>query len=508
MPSASVRFSLVAFILSIVLIALSTIGPPVGAQPDPAAGGRLRIAQSAEPPMLDPSSTTVTAATSIVHHNVLEGLVKVDDTGALLPALARSWDVSPEALTYVFHLRDDVLFHDGTPFTAADVKAKFERALQPDSGHTNAHYYSHIASIETPDDYTVVFHMHDPDAEFLYNLARPDSVIFPDGGGPAMGAAPIGTGPFRLKQWVRGSHIRLERFEDYYVPALPYLDEVTFRFITDPNAQVAALLAGDVDAVAAAATAEQALRVQRTAGFKVIEATTTNTVVLAINNSRSPLDDVRVRRALSYAVDREEVMLGAEFGFGAPIGSHMSPAEPYYADLTELYPHDPNQARQLLAEAGYGDGLRLTLSLPHQYAYAVRAGELIADQLSRVGVRIDIELVEWATWVSRIFGEADYDLTVIGHAEPMDIGIYGNPDYYFRYDGPEVRALLEEVRRTGDEERRAALYGDIQRKLADDAANVWLYARPSFLLSREDIHGWWTSVPMVITDVTGVYIAR
>lgn len=505
MRSAIVRLAIVAFAL---LLAVGAPFADAQAQTDRVSGGRLRIAQGAEPPMLDPSSTTATATSSIMHHNVLEGLVKVDETGAITPALAHSWTVSPDALTYVFLLRNDVLFHNGQPFSSTDVKAKFERALRPDSGHTNAHYYALIKSIETPDPHTVVFNMEAADAEFLYNLARPDSVIMPAGEGANMRTEPIGTGPFRLKAWARGSHITLERFRDYYEPDLPYLDEVTFRFIVDPNAQVAALLARDVDAVTAAATAEQALRVERTAGFKVIEATTTNTVVLAMNNSRGPLADVRVRRALTHAIDREEIMFGAEFGFGTPIVSHMTPAEPYYAEIADAHPYDPARARALLAEAGYGNGLRLTLSLPSQYAYTVRAGELIADQLDRVGVHVDIELVEWATWISRIFGEADYDLTVIGHAEPMDIGIYGNPNYYFRYDNEAVQRWLEQARRIGDEEDRAALYARVQQQLVDDAVNVWLYARPSFLLSRADVYGWWTSVPMVVTDVTGVYFSR
>lgn len=495
--------------ISVALLVIFALGSlPTEAQAVPQYGGHLRVAQSAEPPLLDPSATTATATTSIMHHNVLEGLVKVDEQGDLTPGLARAWTISSDALEYVFHLREDALFHNGRPFTSSDVKAKFERAVDPESGHTNAHYYEQIEAIETPDAHTVVFRMTNPDAEFLYNLARPDSVIFPKDSAQEMGTEPIGTGPFRLKTWARGSHITLERFEQYYEADLPYLDEVTFRFITDPNAQIAALLARDVDAVAAAATGEQALRVERTAGFKVIEATTTNTVVLAMNNSRGALEDVRVRRALSQAIDREEIMFGAEFGFGVPIGSHMTPAEPYYIDMTGAYPYDPDQARALLTEAGYEDGLRLSLSLPNQYAYAVRAGELIADQLDRIGIRVDIELVEWATWISRIFGDADYDLTVIGHAEPMDIGVYGNPNYYFRYDGEEVRELLTSTRLVGDEDERRVLYGQIQRKLAEDAVNVWLYARPSFLLSRDDLYGWWTAVPMVITDVTGVYFSR
>lgn len=471
-------------------------------------GGHLILVQSAEPPGLDPSSTTATAATAIVHHNVLEGLVKVREDGTLVPGLAESWSISPDATEYVFHLRKGVLFHNGQPFTSADVKAKFDRARDGSSGHTNHLYYASIRSIDTPDHHTVVFLMHAPDAEFLYNLARPDSVIGPAGAHDSQASHPIGTGPFRFVEWARGSHVRLERFDQYYEAGLPYLDGATFRFISDASAQVAALLAGNVDAVVGATTAEQAMQVQRAPGFKVVEGPTTSTVVLAMNNSRPPLNNPLVRRAISHAVNRDEIIVGAEFGFGIPIGSHMTPAEPYYADMTGVYPHDPGRARALLQEAGYADGLKLTLSLPNQYSYAVRTGEIVADQLRRVGIDVNIELVEWATWLSRIFTDADYDMTVIGHAEPMDIGIYANPNYYFRYDSPTVRGLLDAARQAGDEEQRKQIYGDVQAEIAADAVNVWLYARPHFILSREEVHGWWQSLPMVITDLTAVYIAR
>lgn len=505
MSTAAARSSSVSIIVVVMVLCLAA---SAFTQSAPVRGGHLVVVQSAEPPGLDPSATTATAATTIVHHNVLEGLVKVTEDGTLVPALAESWSISEGATEYVFYLRRGVSFHDGRPFTAADVVAKFERAIDPTSGHTNQHYYSSIAAVEAADDYTVVFKLSAPDAELLYNLARPDSVIVPAGSYAQQPARPIGTGPFRFVEWARGSHVRLERFEHYWNPELPYLDGVTFRFITDASAQVAALLAGNVDAVAGAATAEQALQVQRRPGFKVIEGPTTSTVVLAMNNARSPLNDVRVRQAISHAINRDEVVVGAEFGFGLPIGSHMTPAEPYYADMTAVYPYDPGKARALLQEAGYGSGLRLTLSLPHQYTYTVRAGEIVADQLRRVGIEVDIELVEWATWLSRIFGEAEYDLTIIGHAEPMDIGIYANPSYYFRYDSPVVRELLQAARQTGDEHERADLYRRVQAQLAEDAVNAWLYARPYFVLSRANVHGWWEALPMVITDVTAVYIDR
>ena len=505
MNAAAVRWSSVGIVGLLMLLSLASVASAASA---PMRGGHLVVIQSAEPPGLDPSATTATAATAIVHHNVLEGLVKISADGSIVPGLAETWTVSPDATEYVFHLHRGVVFHDGRPFTSADVKAKFQRALDPASGHTNQLYYASIASIDTPDDYTVVFRMKAPDAEFLYNLTRPDSVIGPAGSHATQAAHPVGTGPFRFVEWVRGSHVRLERFEQYYDPELPYLDGATFRFVADANAQVAALLAGNADAVAGAATAEQAMQVERRPGFKVINGPTTSTVVVALNNSRAPLNDVRVRRAISHAINREEIIIGAEFGFGTPIGSHMTPAEPYYADMTGVYPYDPAKARALLQEAGYGDGLRLTLSLPNQYTYAVRAGELVADQLRRVGIHVDIELVEWATWLSRIFGEADYDMTVIGHAEPMDIGIYANPGYYFRYDGARVRELVEAARRSGDEDERAHIYRQIQAQLAEDAVNAWLYARPYFVLTRADVHGWWEALPMVITDLTRVYIQR
>lgn len=493
------------FTVSLFLMLFAAVPAVQGA---PVTGGHLTVVQSAEPPGLDPSATTATATSSIIHHNVMEGLVKVDEMGNIVPGLAHSWSIAPDATEYTFYLRENVRFHNGQLFSAADVTAKFDLARDPASTHTNKAYYEAIAAIEAPDAHTVVFRMHEADAEFLYNLARPDSVIAPAGTEGTRAAQPVGTGPFRLENWVRGSHITLTRFDDYYEPELPYLDAVTFRFITDANAQVAALLAGDADAVAGAVTAEQALQVELVPGFKVVEGPTTNTVVLSMNNGRGPLDDVRVRRAINHAIDRDEIMLGAEFGYGTPIGSHMTPAEPYYVELIDTYPHDVQRARELLAAAGYADGLRLTLSLPNQYPYAVRVGEIIAAQLARVGVTANIELVEWPTWLSRIFTDANYDMTVIGHAEPMDIGIYANPDYYFRYDSGEVRALLDAARQAVDEDERHQLYTFVQQRLAHDAVNAWLYARPQFILSRDDVHGWWERVPMVITDVTRVYVDR
>src|SRR5690606_16464153 len=241
--------------------------------------------------------------------------------------------------------------------------------------------------------------------------------------------------------WQRGSRVILARFDQYYDPALPYLDGVEVRFMPDPNTQLAALLAGDIDVIGYGLTPENGLILQNQPGFKLVEGSSTSEVILAMNHSRT------------------SVIEAAMFGFGIPIGSHMTPAEPYSLDRTDHTPYDPERARALLAEAGYPQGFTATLALPAPYEYARRAGEVVAEQLRQVGIQLRLEIVEWTTWLARIFNQAEYDMTIIGHVEPLDIGIYGNPNYYFRYDSPVVQELLNQVTATFDEGARAQLYG-------------------------------------------------
>lgn len=495
-------------LLALAAIVALAAGSAAFAQPVPTRGGSVAVAVAAEPPGLDPTVSTSQEIARIVYRNVFEGLVRIDRNGDLVPALAERWDVNPSATEYTFYLRQNVRFHDGTPFTSKDVVAKLERARDPESGHTHPEYYRDIESVEAPDDYTVVVKLSQPNAELLFDLARPDSVIYPAGSEETQRSRPVGTGAFKFVEWVRGSHVTLERNEDYWDPALPYLDRVVFRFVPDPNAQVTGLLSGDLDAIGNSLAPENALRIQGTRGFRLLEGSTTTEVILALNNSRAPFNDVRVRRAIAHALNREELVEGAMFGFGTPIGSHMSPAERYYVDLTDRYPYDPAKARELLAEAGYPNGFEATLSLPQPYEYARRSGEVAAAQLAEVGIRLNIEVVEWALWLSRIFSGGDYDMTVIGHSEPFDISIYGNPNYYFRYDNPEVRELLAEARATGDEDRRQELYARIQEVLADDAVVGFLFNLPHLVAVKDDIHGFWDSQPIVSVDMVEVYRAR
>lgn len=492
-------------LLLTALLGLS-FGPALAQDPAPTPGGEVTVAITADPPGWDPTVSTSQEIARVMYHNVFEGLVRLDRTGAIVPALAESWEVSDDGLTWTFKIREGVKFHDGSDLQLSDVVAAFERATDPDAGHTNPSYYAAIERVAEGEGNTVVFTLSEPSSSLLYNLARPDSIIYPAAKADSQRSEPVGTGPFKFVSYLEGSEVRLEKFEDYYLPGVPYLDAVTFKIIPDPNARFAALQAGDIDLIGVALPPEQYLQLQDNPDLKGTEGSATTEITLAMNNAREPLSNPLVRQAITRAIDKEAIVNGAFFGLGTVIGTHMSPSEAYYIDL-EPYPYDPERAKELLAEAGYPDGFEITFELPEPYNIERRTGEVIAQQLAEVGIRVDLSVVEWATWIERIFLGGDYDMTIIGHSEPRDINVYGNPDYYYHYDNPRVRELLAEIERTPDEAGQNALYQEIARIIADDAVNVWVFSPPYLVAARSDIYGFWTDQPTPAIDMTEVYRA-
>jgi peptide/nickel transport system substrate-binding protein len=300
----------------------------------------------------------------------------------------------------------------------------------------------------------------------------------------------------------------LTKFNDYYRKGIPYLSKVTFRFIGDPSAQIASLKAGDIDAIAYDVSPENALLLEKNPKFKVFNGYTTTKVILATNHSRKPFSDLRVRRAMAQAIDRSALIKGVMSGYGVPIGSHMDPGNPYYIDLTSFYPYNPEKARQLLAEAGYPNGFEAVIKLPERYVYAKRSGEVIADMLSQVGIKLKIELIEWGQWIDRVFKNADYDLTVIGHAEPFDINIYANPKYYFRYDSSRFQETLKKAEMEANPEVQKELYMTCQKIITEDAVNGFLFVLPSLPTMKKDVMNWWRDYPMTAVDVTEVWMQK
>ena len=484
------------------LVAVLVLGLVAGAAH--AQGPQNLVVQaSTEPPGLDLTATPASATAGVVLYNIQECLVKVDRHGKIVPWLAERWNTTDNR-NYTFFLKKGVRFHNGRELKAADVKYVFERAMNPETKHPYPRYYEAIGDIIVKDDYAITFSLKTLNANFLLNLARQGSVIYPREAVDTLKSAPIGTGPFRFEEWVRGDRIVLMKNKDYHVKSLPGLDRVTFRFITDPNAVQAALKAGDIDASLFGLGAEHVQELSKDPRFALVVGDTTNDVILAMNNSRKPFSDVRVRRAITHAINKADVLKGAMFGMGKILGTNVDPLNPYYVDMASAMPYDPAKAKKLLAEAGYPSGFEAVLRVSPQYQYAVRSGEVIVDQLRKVGVNVKIEQIEWGQWLSRVWKEAEYDLTIIGHAESWDIANYANPKYYFRYDNPKFQELFTRSEVTLDDKARRDLYGQMQKMLVDEAPAVWLYMHPRLAVTKKGVQGLWKDLPVPAADLSEV----
>jgi len=490
----------------LMMVFLALMFPALLAMADtPQKGGNLIVCQPAEPPGLDPTANTAAAIDRVVFSNIYEGLIKVDRNGNFIPGLATKWEVSADGRVYTFNLRQGVKFHNGEPFNAQTAKWNLERAMGPDSVNAHPEYFRGIEKIETPDDNTLILSLKDVDALFIPHMAEGDAVMLPMKGYENAKSNPIGTGPFRFAKWVRGDRVEMVRFEDYWNTELPYLDNVVFKFIGDASAQIAALKAGDIDVIGYIAAPESAMELSKDSSYKVYAGTTTGEVIMSTNNKAKPFDNKLVRQAMAYAIDRQAVIDLVMFGYGTPIGSHWSPSTPYYVDLTGKFPHNPQKAKELLKEAGYPNGFEATIKLPAIYSYSRRAGEVIADQFAEVGIKLNIEIVEWGQWIERIFKKKEYQLTMIGHVEAWDIGIYANPDYYFQYDSQEFRDAYAKALKAPNEEEKAQWFGRCQEIIADDAVNGYLFSAPSLPVMKAAVMNWWENYPTIALDCTEVW---
>ena len=475
--------------------------------PAAAAAQNLVVQSATEPPGLDLTATPASATAMVVFYNVQESLVKVDRHGKIVPWLAERWHTSDNK-NYTFFLKRGVRFHNGRELRAADVKFVIDRAMNPETKHPYPGYYAAIGDIIVKDDYTITVTLKGTTANFLLNMARQGSVVYPREAVDTLKSEPIGTGPFKLAEWVRGDRIVLVRNPDYHVKGLPKLDRVTYRFIPDPNAALAALKAGDIDAAMFGLGPEHVPELQKDPRFQVIIGETTNDVIMSMNNSRKPYSDVRVRRAITHGINKPEVVKGAMFGLGRVLGTNVDPLNPYFVDMSGAMPYDPGKAKKLLAEAGYPNGFEAVLRVAPQYYYTVRTGEVLAAQLQKIGVRIKIEQVEWGQWLSRVWKDAEYDLTIIGHAEAWDIANYANPKYYFRYDSADFQKLFTESEITVDDKARRELYVRMQKKLVEDAPVVWLYIHPRLAVTKKGVQGIWQDLPLPAFDLSEVAWAK
>lgn len=463
----------------------------------------ITVAMQLEPPHLDPTSAAAGAIDSVLYSNVYEGLTRFAPDGAILPGLAESWTISDDGKTYTFKLHEGVKFHDGTDMTAEDVKFSLDRARSDESQNAQKALFAGIEAVEAVDPQTVTVTLAAPNGSFLFNMAWGDAVIVAPETIENIKSNPVGTGAFKFSNWVQGDRIDLEKNADYWgAPAK--LDNVTFKFISDPTAAFAAVMAEDVDAFVSFPAPENLPQFEADPRFQVLIGSTEGETILSINNKMPPLDDVNVRKAIAHAIDRQAIIDGAMFGYGTPIGSHFAPHNPDYVDLTANSAYDPELAKKLLAEAGHADGFTTTLKLPPP-SYARRGGEIIAAQLRAVGIETEITNLEWAQWLEQVFKGKDFGLSIVSHVEPMDIGIYARPDYYFQYDNPEFQKLMEDLTAENDPEKRSVLFKQAQEMISNDYVNGFLFQLAFPTVANAKIKGLWINQPTPSVDLTGVY---
>jgi peptide/nickel transport system substrate-binding protein len=472
--------------------ATTTTAAPVSAATEATIGLQL------EPPTLDLTASPAAAIPQVLLYNVYETMVRLEQDGSIAGLLAESWDVSDDALTYTFNLHDGVTFHNGEPMTADDVVFSINNVLTKDPAHPFATTLAPIASVEATDDTTVVITLSQPSANLLFFLTQGQGVVLEESAIGTIENSPVGTGPFKFGSWTVGDSIVIEANGDYWgTPAL--LEKVTFRYINDPNALNNAMLGDQLDILAGVSAPELLAGFETDDRFEVQTGETYGEIVLSLNGRRAPFDDIRVRQAVTHAINRQDIVDLAYSGYGTVIGTFSTPLDPWYKDLTGVYPFDPDKARDLLADAGVTD-VTLEMVLP-PISYAARSGEIITSQLADVGITVNITNVEWGVWLEDVFTSYYFDMSIVSHVEPLDLAQYGNAEYYWGNDSPDVAPLLVQADAEPDPDVRNALYGQVLDEITAQAADNWLFVLPALSVIKEGVTGYKIDLPGSL-DVT------
>ncbi len=462
----------------------------------------LTLGMTLEPPGLDPTAGAASAIAEVVLYNIFETLTKINADGSVTPLLAEAWEVSPDLRTYTFKLRKGVKFQNGEPFNAATVKFSFDRAGGEKSTNKDKRTFANMSTVVS-DEHTVVVINNEIDPDFLFLMGQATAIIVEPKSVDSNATKPVGTGPYKLESWSKGSSLVLMRWDGYRNLAAVKIRKASIRFITDPAAQIASLLAGDVD-VFVRVNPKALVQFKGNAKFQTQINGSQAKTILAINNKKKPFDDVRVRRAIAAAIDRKAIIDGSVEGLGAPIGSHYVPGAFGYVDTTGVNPYNPEKAKTLLKEAGITTPLEVSIVLPPT-PYARQGGEIIAAQLAKVGIVAKLQNVEWAQWLSGVYGSKNYDMTIISHVEPFDLGNFTKPDYYWGYQSTKFNELYTKSKNALRPADRAKLLGDAQRLLAEDAVHGFLYQPQWVTVANKGVKGLWKDLPVFVNDISAIF---
>ena len=458
---------------------------------------------------LDPHTPGSSAGTREIMFNVFEGLMKPTPEGELVPAVAESVEVSEDQLTYTFTLREGVKYHNGESVTAEDVVYSIERCSTPnEAGLVAEPALGIIEKIEALDERSVALTLSQPDGEFLnYMTAAIVPADYKD-----QAAAPVGTGPFKYVSRTAQDSVVIEKFDEYWGEAA-FLDKVTFKIIENADSMVLSLQSGAIDFCNHLPTVQAA---QLGEDFQIVEGAMALVQALYINNSAAPFDNELVRQALCYGTDRQQIIDLAFDGYGSIVGSSMYPALSRYFDesLVDIYPYDTKKAKALLAEAGYPDGFSMTITVPSNYSQHVDTAQVIANQYKEIGINVELQPVEWATWVSDVYKGRNFQTTITGlDAHTMTARAMlerfqsQHGKNFINYTSEEYDSLLAEAMAAVDESERTELYNKAQRDMAEHAANVYIQAPADLVAVRKGLEGV-RFYPIYALDMAGLHWAE
>jgi peptide/nickel transport system substrate-binding protein len=450
---------------------------------DPAA--IIRLGSLYEPQNLDNTAGAGQGINEAFNDNVYEALFRLTDAGTVEPVLAETHEVSADGLTHTFRLRPGVSFHSGDPLTAADVKYSIERVTAETSKSSRKRSLSTITGIETPDDQTVVITLSQKSISLPYNLSY--VWIVNDAAGDIT-AKEDGTGPYRLGEWRRGSALSLEAFAGYWGDK-PANGGAIFSYFTEGAALDNALLTDAIDVITSVQSPDALTQFEGDSRFTIAEGRSTTKQLLAWNDRIAPFNDVRVRKALARAIDKDKLRQAIWGDKGIVLGSFVPPTDPWFVDLTGVDAYDPESARALLAEAGFANGLTFTINTPNYDPHPVTA-EFLKAEYAKIGVTVTINLITANEWYTKIYQSHDFQATLQEHVNHRDIVFYGNPDFYWGYDNPEVIRLVKEAEASDTEAQQTEKLREANVLIAEDAATNWFYLNPQIVIAQSGLSGY------------------
>lgn len=497
MKKRSFKTALLFFVLATLTIALC------GCAGDKEGGNSSQITIGIPQDLedsLDPHKA-VAAGTKEVLFNIFEGLVKPTSDGNLIPAVASSYEETEGGKVYTFTLRDNVKFHDGSTVTAEDVKFSLDKCADASEGEPLVPAFSNVDSIEILDEHTVQVILKEADTEFLAYMTTaiiPAANENPD-------TNPIGTGPYKYVSRSPQENFVVERFEDYWgEPA--YIQNVTFKICANADSIVMDLEGGSID-MFARVTSTQAASLSD--DFEILEGTMNLVQALYLNHEEAPFDDERVRQALCYATDVEEIKLMVSDGKGTQIGSSMFPAfgKYYMEELNDAYPTNVEKAKELLKEAGYGDGLSFTITVPSNYQPHIDTAQVLVEQFKKIGVQAEIQLVEWDSWLSDVYQNRQFQSTVVGvdaanltGAALLQRFTSDSPKNFINYKNEEYDAAFAKAISSVEDNEKTQYYKECEKILSDTAANVYIQDLPEFVALNKKYTGY-EFYPLYVQDV-------